>query len=275
MAEMSHIPTKAGMLDNIAVWAKKLRAAKESQPHTNEQACDALDQIDRLVELMTDGSETVDKKKLIRDELWNFRRNFPQDASPEVRCGYEKLRNLTLDNTVERMAKGGKIPSSHFTVYPPATDVPNFQVVNDKYVRGGQPDQDGLNWLNSAGIKTRVDLRGDDRDNQWCPPVWNPIKTFQIDVPDFASPSIDNVEQFLKIVDNPANQPVFVHCKAGIGRTGVMTACWNVAHGMTAEEALRMENINSYHGNLKQEAFVREFEQYWLSKQAATAEAAA
>lgn len=272
---MTNLPTRAGMLDSIGVWAKNLRTAKDNQPHTNAEACEALDTIDRLVDGMLDGGDTVDRKKLIRDELWNFRRNFPQDASAEVRCGYEKLRNLTLDNTVERMAKGARIPSTHFTTLPPATDIPNFQVVSDTYVRGGQPDQDGLTWLSTNGIKSRVDLRGDDRDNQWCPPVWNPIKTFQIDVPDFAAPSIENVEQFLKIVDNPANQPVYVHCKAGIGRTGVMTACWNVAHGMTAEEALRMESINSYHGSLKQEDFVREFERYWLAKKALESEHAA
>jgi protein tyrosine phosphatase (PTP) superfamily phosphohydrolase (DUF442 family) len=256
------------MLGSIASWTQKLRESTQAQPHTTSQAFAALDSIEKAVASMADG-ETVRWKKEIRDRLWEFRQAFPQDADPEIRRTYEKLRNLTLDNTIERIARGGKIPSSHFTTLPPASDLPNFQIVSDTYLRGGQPDQDGLSWLAQAGVKSRIDLRGDDRDNQWYPPVWNPIKTFTVDVPDFASPTIEMVEKFLSIADNPANQPVFVHCKAGIGRTGVMTACRNIAHGMTADEALRQESINSYHGNLSQEAFVREFETYWLAKQAA------
>lgn len=264
----TNIPSKARMLGSIASWTAKLRDSTDRQNEgADEAAQEALSKVEDAVANL-DSGDTVHSKKEIRDQLWEFRMAFPADADPEIKRSYEKLRNLTLDNTVERMAKGAKIPMSHFTTYPPASDIPNFQVLNDKYLRGGQPDQDGINWLSSAKIKSVVDLRGDDRENQWHPPAWNPMRTFQVDVPDFASPTVEMAEKFIDIVDNPANQPVFVHCKAGVGRTGVMTACWNIAHGMTAEEALRQESINSYHGTLRQEDFVREFEAHWRDKHA-------
>lgn len=36
------------------------------------------------------------------------------------------------------------------------------------------------------------------------------------------------IEQFLRIVDDPENQPVYVHCVGGRHRTGVMTAVYRM-----------------------------------------------
>ena len=51
-------------------------------------------------------------------------------------------------------------------------------------------------------------------------------------------PSADVVAQFLKIVTDPANQPVYVHCMGGRHRTGVMTAAYRMTQqGWTADQA--------------------------------------
>jgi len=39
-------------------------------------------------------------------------------------------------------------------------------------------------------------------------------------------PSAQDVQQFLKIVVDPANQPVLVHCAQGVRRTGMMVAAY-------------------------------------------------
>ena len=45
---------------------------------------------------------------------------------------------------------------------------------------------------------------------------------------------------FLKAVTNPANQPVFVHCRHGSDRTGTMCAIYRIlVQGWNREEAIR------------------------------------
>ena len=51
-------------------------------------------------------------------------------------------------------------------------------------------------------------------------------------------PSKDKVAQFLEIVNDPANQPVYVHCQGGRHRTGVMTAVYRMTNDRwTADQA--------------------------------------
>jgi len=234
---------------DFAKWSQSLQRLAPQAAATAE----ILDSVAAL-----ESGDTGETKKNLREQLWNLRQECPQ-STPDLRKTYEKLRNLSLDNSE-------KFPSSHYTIRANAAEIPNFQPLENNYWRGGQPDQEGLDWLAAQGIRTQIDLRGDDRDNAWNPPTRYPMTIFHVPVADFQSPTFKQVEEFLELVNNPAHQPVYVHCKAGIGRTGVMTACWRVSQGMTAQQALEVERINSYHGSLKQEQFVRDFEAYWKER---------
>jgi len=51
-------------------------------------------------------------------------------------------------------------------------------------------------------------------------------------------PSDAAVVQFLKLVNDPASQPVYVHCQGGRHRTGVMTAVYRMTQdGWTPDRA--------------------------------------
>ncbi len=83
-----------------------------------------------------------------------------------------------------------------------------------------------------------------------------------VGIEDFGTPSLDQVEEFIEIMNKVRDNGgvCFVHCKAGIGRTGVMVSCWRIYEGESADEALRKERLYSPDGGgLKQEDFVRNF----------------
>lgn len=53
-----------------------------------------------------------------------------------------------------------------------------------------------------------------------------------------ARPTSEQAQQFLKLVDDPSNQPVFIHCHGGRHRAGAMTAIYRMTHdGWSADQA--------------------------------------
>jgi len=60
-----------------------------------------------------------------------------------------------------------------------------------------------------------------------------------IAVRDFSPPTLDQLEQFVKLVDGlPRGTKMIVHCEGGTGRTGTFAAAYWVTKGMTAPEAI-------------------------------------
>src|SRR5260370_29578718 len=80
---------------------------------------------------------------------------------------------------------------------------------------------------------------------------------------DKSGPTLGKVEAFFKIIDDPANQPVFMHCHGGHHRTGMMTAIYRIRHdnwdiGRACDEMDKYGfNTGMGHGGLKE--FVRDY----------------
>src|SRR6185436_7420445 len=54
------------------------------------------------------------------------------------------------------------------------------------------------------------------------------------------NPTAEQLTQFLQIVNDPANQPVYVHCAGGRHRTGVMTAVYRMtSDSWTPDQAFK------------------------------------
>src|SRR5207245_11308937 len=66
------------------------------------------------------------------------------------------------------------------------------------------------------------------------------LKYFQIPMTTHRVPTAGQLAEFLRIVGDAANQPVYVHCVGGRHRTGVMTAVYRMNQdGWTADQAFR------------------------------------
>lgn len=114
--------------------------------------------------------------------------------------------------------------------------LPNFNKVSDTLYRGAQPTAEGVRQLKAMGIKTIVNLRAmhSDRDEIGDVEIGYehiPMKTWH--------PEDEDVVRFLRIVSDPDNAPVFVHCQHGADRTGTMCAVYRIAvQGWTRQDAI-------------------------------------
>ncbi len=77
-------------------------------------------------------------------------------------------------------------------------------------------------------MKSVVDLWGESADEPAMVESLG-LRFYRIELSSRSKPSSEDVARFLAIVNDPANQPVFVHCHVGRHRTGVMTAIYR--HG--------------------------------------------
>ena len=119
--------------------------------------------------------------------------------------------------------------------------IDNFGQISPTYYRGGQPQGRDYADLAALGVKTIINLTSDDAtaDEKGMTEQAG-LTYFQIPMTTHAAPTAAQLAQFMTIVNDPANQPVYVHCVGGRHRTGVMTAAYRMAHDRwTAERAFK------------------------------------
>ena len=78
-------------------------------------------------------------------------------------------------------------------------------------------------------MKTVIDLSNDQREGAQLAEAAG-LRFVRIPLTTTSAPPAAVVVQFLKLVNDPANQPVYVHCQGGRHRTGIMTAVYRMTH---------------------------------------------
>ena len=129
-------------------------------------------------------------------------------------------------------------------------ELPNFHVVNLGLYRGAQPKPGGIKRLAQLGIKTIVNLRDDDEraTAEGAEARVEGLRYFNLPLKRLGRPSDEQVEEVLSVIDTRRNQPVFVHCKQGVDRTGLVIACYRIVHdGWTSEQAKAEANSFGMH----------------------------
>ena len=113
----------------------------------------------------------------------------------------------------------------------------NFYEVTTNLYRGAQPTAQGMSELKDMGIRTVLNLRSFHSDNSLI--ARGDLNLARLHMEPWHAKDGD-VVQFLKIVSNTNNLPVFVHCQRGADRTGMLCAVYRVAVcGWTKDAAVQ------------------------------------
>jgi protein tyrosine phosphatase (PTP) superfamily phosphohydrolase (DUF442 family) len=124
--------------------------------------------------------------------------------------------------------------------------LPNFGEVTPTLYRGAQPTPQGFEQLRRMGISIVIDTRGGSREDERKLVAKLGMKYVQIPW-HCVYPKDRVVVKFLSVIrDHPGNK-IFVHCKTGDDRTGLMIAVWRMAYqGWTAKEALEEMHVYGF-----------------------------
>lgn len=108
--------------------------------------------------------------------------------------------------------------------------IKNFGKVDKNLYRGAQPKRRDYADLAALGVKTVIDLQQDGEAAEQDDVEAAGMKFYRIGLSDSSWPAPEKTAQFLKLVNDPANQPVFIHCHGGRHRAGTMTAIYRINH---------------------------------------------
>jgi len=107
----------------------------------------------------------------------------------------------------------------------------NFHEVSPGIYRGARPTREGLLDLARLGVRTDVDLeKGSVADTERGYAADAKIGFAAKPMSYLFAPSDAQVDDLLSIINDPARQPVFFHCKLGNDRTGLIAALHRVYH---------------------------------------------
>lgn len=174
---------------------------------------------------------------------------------------------LTLVFAVSTAAVAKEKHSSNF----PNIKIKNFGQMDDRFYRGARPGEEDYKALAELGIKTIIDLTDNSREYEQPAVEAAGLRYINIPMVDKSYPSMDQVNEFLKVVDNPETGKFYVHCAGGRHRTGVVGAIyrftknnWNLDQVMAEMEQYE---FNSGYGHGKQKDFVKDYWQQYQAKQ--------
>ena len=153
--------------------------------------------------------------------------------------------------------------------------IKNFGQMDDRFYRGAQPSEEDYKQLAAIGIKTIIDLREDPTNYEKRDAEAAGMRYVNLPMSDKDYPPAATIDQFLKLVDDPATGKFFVHCAGGRHRTGVMGAVYRFNHyNWNFDQAYaEMKKYDFYtrwgHGEMKK--FVEDYATSFQNRVAAAA----
>jgi protein tyrosine/serine phosphatase len=127
------------------------------------------------------------------------------------------------------------------------TELPRFKQVSERLYRGAQPRDGGLSRLRDLGINTVINLRGSSARTRAQEQEARALglNFYNVALPNWGRPQDARVRRILEIIAAPENGRVFIHCRTGVDRTGMIVAIYRMTHdGWSANDALAEADRN-------------------------------
>ncbi|HYE16661.1 MAG TPA: protein tyrosine phosphatase family protein [Pyrinomonadaceae bacterium] len=145
-----------------------------------------------------------------------------------------------------------------------APPIRNFVRVSEEFCTGGQPKLEHLAALKEQGVKAVINLRRPSEhraDEEEAEAKRLGLRYFNIPF-SFGEPKDEQATEFLKLTDDPANRPAFIHCAAAV-RAGAFWMIRRVLRdGWSVEDAEReAEKIG-----LREAPHLNEFARAYIEK---------
>jgi len=116
----------------------------------------------------------------------------------------------------------------------------NFSwLIDDKLAGSGMPTSvSEIEWILKQGVRSIITMTENSLPESW---VKN-VKYLHVPTEDFSAPDMEQIDEAIKFIQNRLenNEPVMVHCAAGIGRTGTILACYLIKYQkLSAKDAIQ------------------------------------
>lgn len=132
-----------------------------------------------------------------------------------------------------------------FTIYAEAADqypeLPRLHQISERLYRGAQPLPGGIRRLAELGINTIINLRGANAQTRADEVEAKSLglNYFNIRLPIWGRPNDSRVQRILEIINAPESGRVFIHCRDGIDRTGMIVALHRIrSESWSSEKAI-------------------------------------
>lgn len=110
----------------------------------------------------------------------------------------------------------------------PSVPIERFAKVTPFLYRGARPTQEGISALRALGVKTILNI-----DNEAKPIAieqgWARAQGLQfvsIPLSGFLAPTDEQMDRIFHVIHDPSSYPIFLHCKHGEDRTGLVVGLY-------------------------------------------------
>ncbi len=125
--------------------------------------------------------------------------------------------------------------------------------------RGAQPGKDGYATLKAMGIKTVIDMRTTESEKIQVEAAG--MRAIAVPIEMTCNGLKEKVDRVVALMADPANQPVYIHCRHGQDRTGITVAAYRMKQQgwllADAEAEMQAFGFNDMWVNFKK--FIRQY----------------